>query len=158
MVEVVIYLHDRNHHCHIFIACAWKLRMNLWFKSSISEILVLVFKVQFLDKVKGRNDNFHASCSTRTLHMYICMPRDNQETQTCTCMEHLYQLLPCLYEHSGKILDSLHNLITTQCKNTSPTDILVGVRSSASQAILRRRDFDPIQKHKFAFTIFTSTR
>ena len=38
------------------------------------------------------------------------------------------------------------------------TDTLVGIRSSASPAIYGRKDFDPIDKHKFAFTIFTSNR
>lgn len=37
-------------------------------------------------------------------------------------------------------------------------DILVGTRSSASPAIYGRKDFDPIDKHKYAFTIFTSNR
>ena len=38
------------------------------------------------------------------------------------------------------------------------SDILVGVRSSASSAVIGRKDFDPMNKHKYAFTIFTSTR
>ena len=37
-------------------------------------------------------------------------------------------------------------------------DVLVGTRSSASPAIFGRKDFDPIDKHKYAFTIFTSNR
>lgn len=38
------------------------------------------------------------------------------------------------------------------------TDILVGTRSSASPAIFGRKDFDPIDKHKYSFTIFTRNR
>lgn len=38
------------------------------------------------------------------------------------------------------------------------SDILVGVRSSASPAVFGRKDFDPVNKHKFAFTIFTNVR
>jgi len=38
------------------------------------------------------------------------------------------------------------------------SDILVGVRSSASPAIFGRADFDPLDKHKYAYTIFTSNR
>ena len=38
------------------------------------------------------------------------------------------------------------------------TDSLIGVRHSASSAILRRKDFDPIVKHKYAFTIFTKNK
>lgn len=37
-------------------------------------------------------------------------------------------------------------------------DFLVGVRSSASTSILKRKDFDPIAKHKFAFTVFTNNK
>ena len=38
------------------------------------------------------------------------------------------------------------------------SDILVGVRSSASPAVFGRKDFDPLNKHKYAFTIFTGSR
>ena len=37
-------------------------------------------------------------------------------------------------------------------------DFLVGVRSSASTSILKRKDFDPVAKHKFAFTVFTNNK
>jgi len=40
----------------------------------------------------------------------------------------------------------------------STKDILVGVRSSASPAVFGRKDFDPMNKHKYSFTIFTSSR
>ena len=38
------------------------------------------------------------------------------------------------------------------------TDRLVGVRTSASSAILQRKDFDPLDKHKYTFTIFTDSK
>lgn len=38
------------------------------------------------------------------------------------------------------------------------SDVLVGVRSSASSSILQRKDFDPLNKHKFTFTMFTNNR
>jgi ankyrin repeat protein len=37
-------------------------------------------------------------------------------------------------------------------------DQLIGVRSSASNAILKRKDFDPVNRHKYAFTIFTKDK
>lgn len=35
---------------------------------------------------------------------------------------------------------------------------MVGVRSSASTSVLKRKDFDPVTKHKFAFTIFAKDK
>ena len=52
---------------------------------------------------------------------------------------------------------ALHVCLFTITNNTF-SDILVGVRSSASSAVIGRKDYDPMNKHKYAFTIFTSTR
>eukprot|EP00731_Ephydatia_muelleri_P030709 Em0022g223a len=38
------------------------------------------------------------------------------------------------------------------------SDVLVGVRSSASKGVVSRKDFDPLNRHKYAFTIFTRSR
>ena len=51
-------------------------------------------------------------------------------------------------------------ILLLRCKKitTVLTDILVGVRSSASPVVFSRKDFDPMNKHKYSFSIFTASR
>ena len=37
-------------------------------------------------------------------------------------------------------------------------EMLAGVRSSASPAVVRRKDFDPLHQHKYTFTVSTTKR
>lgn len=60
------------------------------------------------------------------------------------------------------VVDPSRMLISWYGSMKSPkdirSDVLVGIRSSASPAVVNRKDFDPLHKHKYAFTIFTRSR